>query len=236
MMWSVPNNVTCIKICEIESWHDMYIACQAGAHALGLHWFRHHDPAEREATFATFLASIPPGVHRVLLSDLAFASCVQVAQRLAIDTLQLYPDWSAAQVAAFRSAVGRDITIWKLLSAQPHENCPADIAVFLRQYDTVVDGFLLDSYRAGGTGKTANWDDCAAIVRATRRPVVLAGGLTADNVSAAIARVRPFGVDVESGVSDRRPDGTLVKNRDKCCRFVSAVRRASCAFGARLNS
>lgn len=226
MMWSIPKHATCIKICEIESEHDMRTACEAGAHALGLHWFRHHDPVEREATFASFLASIPPGVHRVFLSDLAFAPCIRVMQWLAADTIQLYPDWSAAQVAAFRAALGRDITIWKLLSAQPSENCPPDLNAFLQQYDAVVDGFVLDSYRAGGTGKTADWAHCAAIVRATRRPVVLAGGLTADNVGVAMTQVRPFGVDVETGVSDRLPHGALVKNRDKCRRFVMAVRRA----------
>ena len=93
-----------------------------------------------------------------------------------------------------------------------------------------MDGFLLDSYRAGGTGKTADWEHCAAIVRAARRPVFLAGGLTADNLGEAIARVGPFGVDVESGVSDRLPNGSLVKNPDKCRRFVTAVRSADTAL------
>lgn len=230
MMWFTPNNATCIKICEIESWHDMHSACEAGAHALGFHWFRHHDPAERQSTFATFLATIPPDVHRVLLSDLALEPCVQAMQYLAADTIQLYPDWSTSQVVALRAALGREITIWKLLSAQPHENSPPDMATFLQQYEAVVDGFLLDSHRAGGSGQTADWAYCAAIVQATHRPVLLAGGLTAENVDQAIAQVRPFGVDVESGVSDRLANGMLVKNRDKCRRFVLAVRQADIAL------
>lgn len=233
-MGSTPDNYTRIKICEIESRHDMHTACAAGVHALGFHSFTHHDPVERVRTFSALLPSVPPGVHRVLLSDLAFDDLVWIVERLAIDTIQLYPDWDKAKIAAFRAAIGHDIKILKLMSAQPHENYPPDFDAFLSIYSDVTDGFLLDSYRAGGTGKTANWEDCAAIVCATRRPVFLAGGLTADNVGEAIARVHPFGVDVESGVSDRLPNGSLMKNADKCRRFVQAVRNADAAGSSAL--
>jgi phosphoribosylanthranilate isomerase len=224
-MWS-SHNATRIKICEIESPQDLHAACQAGADALGFHWFRHHEKTERAQKFSALLSLVPPGINRVLLSDLAFDDLGWVVQHLAIDTVQLYPDWGKAEVVALRAITGRAINILKLMSAQPDENHPADIAAFLNEYHEVVDGFLLDSYRAGGTGKTADWNNCATIVQATRRPVMLAGGLTADNVEEAIARVRPWGVDVETGVSDRLTHGPLVKNVEKCRHFVQAVHRA----------
>lgn len=226
MLWSQHCHYTRTKICEIESLHDLHAACQAGADALGFHWFAHHDEEERLQKCSALFPRVPSTVNRVLLSDLEFDQLVWVCTRLDIDTIQLYPDWPQAKVAAWRTAARRDIKILKLMSAQPHENFTPNTATFLSAYRDVVDGFLLDSYRAGGTGKTADWSHCAAIVRAARRPVFLAGGLTTDNVGEAITRVRPFGVDVESGVSDHLPNGSLVKNPDKCYRFVTAVRHA----------
>ena len=88
------------------------------------------------------------------------------------------------------------------------------------RYLDVVDAFLLDSRnpetgQVGGTGLIHDWALSAQVVQRYRLPVVLAGGLTPDNVAAAIDRVRPFGVDVNSGVKaaiDRRKD--IIKMRE----------------------
>jgi phosphoribosylanthranilate isomerase len=137
--------------------------------------------------------------------------------------VQLYPDWPAPEVADLRAAGPR---ILKVVSARPEENFSPDYEAVFGRYRDVVDGFLLDSSRAGGTGQTADWGHCARLVRLARRPVFLAGGLTADNVSSAIRTVRPFGVDVETGVSYRVPGGPLVKSLEKCRAFIDAVLRA----------
>jgi phosphoribosylanthranilate isomerase len=136
--------------------------------------------------------------------------------------VQLYPDWSPAEVRAFRERIG-DVRILKVMSAQTNENVVDDRA-FLARYQDVADAILLDSFRAGGTGKLADLDHCRDIVAMSPLPVFLAGGLTVDNVGAAIEHVQPFGVDVETGVSDRIPGGPLIKNLDKCTRFLGAVR------------
>lgn len=93
-------------------------------------------------------------------------------------------------------------------------------------YEEVVDAFLLDSFFVGGTGTPGDWEHCAAIVRKAKAPVFLAGGLTAANVYEAIKKVRPFGVDVENGVSDKLADGRRIKNMLKCRLFTEKVREA----------
>lgn len=96
------------------------------------------------------------------------------------------------------------------------------------QYAPHVHAFLLDSGRPslpvpeyGGTGRTHDWSVSAEFVRRSPLPVFLAGGLSASNVGEAIRTVRPFGVDLCSGV---RTEGRL--DRDKLEAFVDAVRRA----------
>lgn len=76
-----------------------------------------------------------------------------------------------------------------------------------------------DPERHGGTGRTVNWAQAAAIARAT--PVVLAGGLTAENVHRAVSLVRPYGIDVSSGI-ELSPG---VKSADRILRFVTAARQ-----------
>jgi len=77
--------------------------------------------------------------------------------------------------------------------------------------------------RVGGTGKTHDWSLSAKIVANCKVPVVLAGGLTPQNVMEAIHIVRPFAVDVNSGVE--KPDGR--KSKERIFRFIAAVRSAS---------
>ena len=96
----------------------------------------------------------------------------------------------------------------------------------VHRYAPVVHAFLLDSGRPqaavpelGGTGRVHDWGVSAAIVEATARPVFLAGGLSPDNVADAIRQVRPFGVDICSGV---RTDGAL--DAEKLTAFVASVR------------
>ncbi len=81
-----------------------------------------------------------------------------------------------------------------------------------------------DPARRGGTGRAVDWAFAEAIARA--RPVILAGGLDASNVRVGIARVRPFAVDVSSGV-EREPG---IKDPDRLRAFVEAVRAADAAY------
>lgn len=86
-----------------------------------------------------------------------------------------------------------------------------------------VDAFLVDSYSAkspGGTGKTVNWDRAAEFIADRSTPVILAGGLTPDNVRESILRTRPWGVDVSSGVEAKPGE----KDPKKVEEFILACR------------
>lgn len=223
-MWDLNRRYTRVKLCWFETLDAAHEASLLGADALGFHAFIHHDRAEREQRFGGILRLLPAGIDKTLLSDLPIEQLIDFVRGLKFDTVQLYPDWSVEDVARLRTALPH-LRILKVMSAQPQENLTADDGAFLRRYAECVDGILLDSYRIGGTGKAADWAHCARIVRDSSVPVMLAGGLNIDNVGAAIRAVRPFGVDVETGVSDRISDNRQVKNLRKCREFVDAVMR-----------
>ena len=110
----------------------------------------------------------------------------------------------------------RGLEIWRALS--PDE-------LYHSESGFSFDRFLLDSYDAktvGGTGKTCDWNKARMLVQAIEKPVLLAGGLSSDNVAEAIATVRPWGVDVSSGV-EAEPG---VKNIKQVEAFIAAARKA----------
>ena len=223
--WDRSLRRTRVKLCEFESLDASFPACKMGADALGFHMFKKQDVAFKTTLFEGIFKYLPAETDRTLLSDLdADVLLEQVLPRLQLHTIQLYPDWTAEAVAAFR-ARAPGLKILKVMSAQPEENFAGDRA-FIDRYKACVDGFLLDSVRDGGSGKPADWDHCAEVVARSPLPVFLAGGLTPENVGDAIRWVKPFGVDVETGVSDRIANGPLIKDLDKCRRFLEAVRKA----------
>jgi phosphoribosylanthranilate isomerase len=96
---------------------------------------------------------------------------------------------------------------------------------WLRQFHIRPRALLLDAYDPklfGGTGKTIDWGFAADVVRLSSRPVILAGGLTADNVAEAIEKVRPYAVDVSSGVEE----SPGVKDHAKMRDFIQAAKQA----------
>jgi phosphoribosylanthranilate isomerase len=231
-MWEESSRRTRIKLCEFECLDPAYEASGMGVDALGFHIFKHQDALEKARRFADIFRYLPASVTKVLLTDVELDVLLDgILPVLHCDAIQLYPDWSAEQIARLRSQAHAEMRILKVMSAITSENEFGSDEEFLRHYDDLADAYLLDSNRVGGTGLVADWQHCAEVVAMARIPVFLAGGLTADNVGEAIRVVRPFGVDVENGVSDRIPDGPLVKNMAKCSAFAAAVRRADRELG-----
>jgi phosphoribosylanthranilate isomerase len=199
-----------IKICGVTTPEDAALVAAAGADAIGVNLWpgskRHVDPAAARAVFA----AVPAGVLKV--GVFVGAPAAEVARRieeLELDRAQLHGDEAAADFAGVEPA--RLIRAVRVRDEASFE-AEAGWRPALWLYDAFVDGF-------GGGGVPAPWP---LVARRGRRPFLLAGGLTPENVAAAVAAVRPDGVDVASGV-ERWP---REKDPDKLARFIAAVRGA----------
>jgi phosphoribosylanthranilate isomerase len=129
-----------------------------------------------------------------------------VASLVRLGAVQLHGDEDAAFIAQVSRPVIKAVTNGAMGAAQ---TWPRDAVLLVDAHDPE---------RRGGTGATADWRAAAALAR--RRCVLLAGGLTADNVAAAVAQVQPFGIDVSSGVES----APGVKDRDRMEAFFRVLR------------
>jgi phosphoribosylanthranilate isomerase len=177
-----------VKICGITRREDAETAVAFGASALGFVFWqkspRYVDPYRARAIVAALPAFVSPVGVFVNQSPTHIAS---VASLVRIGVVQLHGDETADDAAAIGRPVVRALSLEA--AQQALDRWPAGVTILLDAHD---------SERRGGTGRTIDWDAAAAIAR--RRRVVLAGGLNPDNIAEAIERVRPFGVDVSSGV------------------------------------
>lgn len=224
-LWDISKRYTRIKLCEFESLDAAYEASFIGADFLGFHLFSDQDYFNKVHKFKEIFKYLPPRINKTLLTDIDFEDLFQLLSVIKIDTLQLYDDCSRKDILLLKEKFSH-IKILKVMSEKSDENFTDNDNEFIQYYDELVDAFLLDSFRIGGTGMTGNWEHCTKIVQQCHSPVFLAGGLTADNVYQAIKTVQPFGVDVENGVSDRLADGRRVKNMFKCRLFIEKVKEA----------
>ncbi len=213
---------TRIKVCCIASAAEAAHAIAAGADALGLVSAMPTGPGPiAEADIAAIAATVPPPVEPFLLTAHSNAEAIaEQAQRLGVRTVQLVRHVDPAEHVRLRR-LAPTLRIVQVIHVQD-EGALALIA----PYAATTAAFLLDSGRPsvselGGTGRAHDWAISAAFVRRSPRPVFLAGGLHADNAAEAIRRVRPFGLDLCSGV---RTAGALDPAR--LAAFVAAVRAA----------
>ena len=216
--------MTRIKICCISSCAEAREAVDAGVAALGLVSAMPSGPGViGEDEIARIAARVPPGVASFLLTSALDADTILAQhRRCRTSTLQLVDAVAPGTHAALREALP-GIAIVQVIHVTGPES--VDEAIEIARH---VDAILLDSgnpglatKELGGTGRTHDWDLSRRIRDAVEGPVYLAGGLSADNVDEAMRAVRPFGVDVCSGV---RADGQL--DRARLTSFVTAVVQA----------
>ena len=197
-----------VKVCGLTREVDLRAAVDAGADAVGVVSDVSVDtPREVDAERARdLLATAPPFVATVLVTIVDDPDAtVALANAVDPDVLQVHGDLDAAAVARLREESG--VRVMPVVTCEDGDRA--------RALDGVADAVLVDSESeagGGGTGRTHDWDATAAIVDTLDAPVVLAGGLTPDNVAEAVARVDPFAVDVASGVESaggRKDHGAL---------------------------
>ena len=210
------------KICGIRNMEDAETALRAGANALGfLVGITHlaEDKLDKESARA-IIEKLPPFVSSVLVTHWTDpGEIVDLARYLCVNTVQLHDYLPPAAVAEVRA----QLTDCKLIKTI-HVREQNEAMRLLRLFEPVCDAVLLDSRtkdRLGGTGMIHDWNISAAIVRQSAVPVILAGGLSAQNVYDAVLRTRPYGVDVNSGVER---DG--YKDYDQCLRFIEEAKLA----------
>jgi phosphoribosylanthranilate isomerase len=198
-----------VKICCIASIEEARLAVARGADALGFVSEMATGPGViPEEVIAAIAPHVPPPVARVLLtSALDIDVIADQTRRCRADVLQIVDHVGPAVLRALRTALPQTRIMPVVHVTGPEA---VDLA---RQFAVEADALLLDSgnpnlplKELGGTGRVHDWTVSRTIVDAVRVPVFLAGGLRADNVAQALRAVRPFGLDVCSGV---RTDGRL---------------------------
>lgn len=208
-----------VKICGITNPADAKLAAHLGADMLGLNFYNRSPRRIDEATARSILRVVPDPVEPVaLFVNEANLILQEVITRLYIGTVQTHTEFmeprpigSTRWIPAFAAADANDL-----------QQIMSKIAL-LRALDSLPDAILVDAKvpgMYGGTGKTAPWHLLADFQPGV--PLILAGGLTPDNVAEAIRIVRPYAVDVASGVESSPGK----KDADKIRRFIDAVRSA----------
>ena len=220
-----------IQIYSIQTVEEALQCVQAGAEAIGVAVATGANlPAEvPEATCAEIFAALEGRAQRVLLVvTQTEEETVEYVRRLQPDILQLCGNRLPAtpEFAAQCRAVRPGLRVLQAVGVDGQE--AIDRAKYFAGF---CDMLILDSIAPGiagigAAGRTHDWSIDAEIVRSVPCPVVLAGGLDAENVRAAIEAVRPWGVDSFTRTSDRLPDGGSRKNIEKVRAFVQAAREA----------
>ena len=215
---------TRIKICGITRVADGVAAAQAGADAIGVIFWRGTPRCVDFERAREIALALPPFVSVIgLFVDPASDEVNAALASVPLHALQFH----GAETPEFCRRFGRPYL--KAIAVKRE----VDLLEYAARYEDAA-GILFDAYREGdlpgGTGHAFDWSRLRPDVRARlMRPLVLSGGLDADNVGQAIRDVRPWGVDVSSGVEERGPDRKPVrglKDHARIAAFVQGVRNA----------
>ena len=203
---------TAVKICGITRIDDALAAARFGAYALG---FVFHAKSPRNvppAHAAEIVRALPPFITAVGLFVNPDARDVErVLDQVPLDQLQFHGEETPAFCGQFRVSYIKAVRV----------RAGLDLLQYAQLYSTA-RGLLLDAFVEGVHGGTGTAFDWSLIPRELPLPVILSGGLNPDNVAAAVRRVRPWAVDVSSGV-ETSPG---IKDPRKIAAFMKGVRSA----------
>ena len=204
---------TRVKICGITRPEDAHAAALLGADAIGLVFYASSPRAVSIEQAQTIVCALPAFVTVVgLFVDAAPAEIEQVLQSVRIDTLQFHGHEAAEQCGRYRRPYIKALRMRE----------DVDVAACARDYADAA-ALLLDTYHekiTGGTGEPFDW---SRVPENINIPIILAGGLTPQNVVAAVRQVRPYGVDVSGGVESAKG----IKDSQKMAAFIEEVNRVN---------
>ena len=185
-----------------------------------------HRPDLSEAAAAALIRTLPGDVIPVVITYVASAAeALDLCRFTAARAIQLHGPIPVAEVARLRE-LASDLCILKSAVVRTSQVSEGDaLLAASRVYEPYVDAFITDTFdpltgACGATGKTHDWQVSRHLVRHLSRPLILAGGLTPENVRAAIRQVQPAGVDTHTGIED----AAGAKDPDRVRRFLAAAR------------
>ncbi len=203
-----------VKICGITNSADAFAAIDAGANLLGFNFYEKSPRHITEAEAAKIRARLPKKIKAVgIFVNASPAEVTALRKSLKLDAVQLHGDETPDSVAQ----IARLMPVIKAFRVEP-EFPLATLDEYREAFAFLFDAALAGQY--GGTGRTTDWD--VARRAALSRRIILAGGLKVENVAAAVRIVRPYGIDVASGVESEpgKKDPGLLRE------FIQEVRRA----------
>lgn len=207
-----------IKVCGIQTLEDAVLCIDAGANTLGFlvgltHLAEDKVSAEQAGSI---IAAVKNKVRTVMVTHLTDPDEVtEIAKKIGVSTVQIHDDMPVDAIRILRKTLP-GFTLIKAVHV-----IGDDALQKAKLFEDCVDFILLDSRtkdRLGGTGMTHDWNISRQIASQSKLPVILAGGLNPDNIDAAIASVRPAGIDANSGLENR--EGR--KDFQKVAAFVKA--------------
>ena len=200
------------KICGITRIEDALAAAQAGADAIGFVFYAKSPRAVDVRQARAIIAELPPFVTTVgLFVNASRCELNEILEVVPLDLLQFHGDETPQDSEGYHRP-------WiKALRVRPGDDLEAACQLYAG-----ARGILLDTYVAGVPGGTGEAFDWSLVPAHLSKPIILAGGLSADNVGQAIAQVRPYAVDVSGGVEQAKG----IKDAAKIEAFMQAVKQA----------
>jgi phosphoribosylanthranilate isomerase len=226
--------MTWVKICGMTNLEDALTAVEAGADAVGFVFYEKSPRNISVEAAREIVEKLPRSVEKVgVFAGDSVKRAVETGRQAGFDALQVYPltylEYAAEGGLQARATRGAALRTYLALPVTAFLGAGSkNVAGFTQERPTgVLDTLILDSgspQQPGGTGKAFGWQEAAGVVGSLRRHqrIVIAGGLTPENVGEAIGILKPWGVDVASGVEA----GPGKKDPGKVRAFVKAVREA----------
>jgi phosphoribosylanthranilate isomerase len=193
-----------VKICGNANAADVRAVAELKPDAMGFIFWPGSPRFVKAAEAAAWMADLPRKIRKVgVFVNQGVDEVTAIAEAVGLDVVQLHGDENSQDYEKL------DAKIWRV--ARPGRELPEALT------GRRVDALLIDTYSKdapGGTGRRGDWDAAALFVKSTAARVLLAGGLTPANVREAIAHVKPWGVDVSSGVEAKPGRKDLQKVRE----------------------
>lgn len=198
------------KICGITRIDDVLAAVAAGADAIGFVFYAKSPRAVTAAQARAIIAALPPFVTTVgLFVNASACELNETLDAVPLDLLQFHGDETPEQCEGYHRPYIKALRV----------KAGDDIAAACAAYASA-SGILLDTYVEGVPGGTGQAFDWSLIPQGLSKPIILAGGLSVQNVAQAIAQVQPYAVDVSGGVEKSKG----IKDHDKIRAFMQVVR------------